>query len=80
MLNEKSNENREQVGFYRMEDLVPKDHILRKIDKAIDFSFLYDLVKDRYSEDTGRPQDAIDALARAPFAANSRTLCTGSKP
>jgi transposase len=38
-----------------MEDLVPKDHILRKIDKAIDFSFIYDLVKDRYSEDTGRP-------------------------
>jgi len=38
-----------------MEDLVPKDHILRKIEKAIDFSFIYDLVKDRYSEDTGRP-------------------------
>ncbi|WP_411677070.1 transposase [Caproicibacter sp.] len=38
-----------------MEDLVPKDHILRKIEKAIDFSFIYDLVKDRYSEDMGRP-------------------------
>lgn len=38
-----------------MEDLVPKDHILRKIEKAIDFSFIYDLVKDKYSEDTGRP-------------------------
>lgn len=55
MLNEKSNGSREQVGFYCMDDLVPKDHILRKIEKAIDFSFLYDLVKDRYSEDTGRP-------------------------
>ena len=55
MLNEKSNGSREQVGFYCMEDLVPKDHILRKIEKAIDFSFIYDLVKDRYSEDTGRP-------------------------
>ncbi len=55
MLNEKSNGSREQVGFYCMEDLVPKDHILRKIDKAINFSFIYDLVKDRYSEDTGRP-------------------------
>jgi len=28
-----------------IEDLVPKDHILRDIDKAIDFNFIYDDVK-----------------------------------
>ena len=55
MLNQKSENDRRQIGFYCMEDLVPKDHILRKIEKAIDFSFIYDLVKDKYSEDTGRP-------------------------
>jgi transposase len=38
-----------------VEDMVPKDHILRKISKAIDFSFIYDLVKDKYCEDNGRP-------------------------
>ncbi|WP_438839662.1 transposase [Anaerococcus vaginalis] len=27
-----------------VEQLVPKNHILRKIDKHIDFNFLYDLV------------------------------------
>ena len=55
MLNQKSENDRRQIGFYCMEDLVPNDHILRKIEKAIDFSFIYDLVKDKYSEDTGRP-------------------------
>lgn len=55
MLNEKSEDNRKQISFCCMDDLVPKGHILRKIEKAIDFSFIYDLVKDKYSEDTGRP-------------------------
>lgn len=41
-----------------MEDLVPQDHLLRKIDKYIDFSFIRDKVKDLYCEDNGRP--AID--------------------
>jgi hypothetical protein len=55
MLNQKGEDSREQIGFYCMDDLVPQDHLLRKIEKAINFSFIYDLVKDRYSEDTGRP-------------------------
>ncbi|MCI1956348.1 MAG: transposase, partial [Oscillospiraceae bacterium] len=55
MLNQKGEDSREQIGFYCMEDLVPQDHLLRKIEKAINFSFIYDLVKDKYSEDAGRP-------------------------
>lgn len=31
------------------ERLIPKDHLLVKIDSIIDFSFVYDQVKDRYS-------------------------------
>ena len=38
-----------------MDDLVPQDHMLRLIDKAIDWSFIYDLVEDKYSSDMGRP-------------------------
>ena len=38
-----------------IEDLVPEDHILRDIDRAIDFSFIYDEVKDLYCADNGRP-------------------------
>ncbi|HEY5582991.1 MAG TPA: IS1182 family transposase [Ruminiclostridium sp.] len=38
-----------------IENLVPKDHVLRKIDKYIDFSFITDLTKDLYCADNGRP-------------------------
>ena len=38
-----------------MEDLVPKEHLLRKIDAAVDFDKLYEMVEDLYSEDKGRP-------------------------
>ena len=35
--------------------LVPQDHLLRKIDAAVDFNHLYDLVEPLYCEDDGRP-------------------------
>lgn len=40
--------------FVYIEDLVPPDHLLRKVEKHIKFSFIYDKVKDLYS-DKGRP-------------------------
>ncbi len=46
---------REQIHLLCMDEMVPKDHLLRIIDKAIDWTFIYDLVKDKYSHDTGRP-------------------------
>lgn len=33
-----------------IEELVPKEHSVRKIDNCIDFTFIEDLVKDLYSE------------------------------
>lgn len=41
-------------------ELVPKDHLLRKISKAIDFEFIRDKVQDLYCADNGRP--AIDPV------------------
>lgn len=43
-----------QSEFVCIENLVPKDHLLRKVDKHIKFSFIYDKVKGLYS-DKGRP-------------------------
>ena len=37
------------------ESLVPKGHLLRKIDAAVDFNRLYEMVEPLYSEDNGRP-------------------------
>ena len=52
--------HREQGGFYFMEELVPEGHLLRQIDKYVDFDFIYDLVEPLYDEDNGRP--AIDPV------------------
>ena len=41
--------------YFRMESLVPQDHILRQIDKLVDFSFVHNAVKDCYCPDNGRP-------------------------
>ena len=54
MLN-KIEEKRNQIQMFCIEDLVPKDHLLRKIERAIDWSFIYELVEDKYCLDNGRP-------------------------
>lgn len=41
--------------FVCIEDLVPEEHLLRKINKYIDFSFIRDKVKPYYCTDNGRP-------------------------
>ena len=44
-----------KIILYTMEDLVPKDSLFRKIDKYIDFDFIYDEVRDLYCAMNGRP-------------------------
>lgn len=43
------------LEFVSIDELVPQDHLLRKVDKHIDFSFIHELVKDLYCENNGRP-------------------------
>lgn len=43
-----------------LESLVPADHLLRKIDAVIDFSFIHDRVAGLYCADNGRP--ALDPV------------------
>jgi transposase len=38
-----------------LEELVPQDHLLRRIDAAVDFSFIHDLTAPLYCADNGRP-------------------------
>ena len=53
--------------MFCMDDLVPQDHLLRLIDQAIDWSFIYDLVIDKYSADNGRPSMDPVMLIKIPF-------------
>lgn len=55
MLSKNNKRKTDQVQIISVEQFVPKNHILRKIDKYIDFDFIYELVEDKYSLDNGRP-------------------------
>jgi len=55
MLDKEKRQMRNQIQMLSIDEIVPKDHILRDIDRAISFEFIYDLVKDLYCPDNGRP-------------------------
>ncbi|EDL64677.1 IS1182 family transposase [Bacillus sp. SG-1] len=55
MLSKHVEDGRNQIEMVALDQLVPQDHLVRKIEQAIDFEFIYDLVKDRYCLDNGRP-------------------------
>ncbi len=44
-----------EIVFMEMNEMVPKESIFRKIDKYIDFTFIYEEVKELYCENNGRP-------------------------
>lgn len=62
MYRKKNRMGQREIKYVCLEDLVPRDHLLRKIDACIDFSFIYEEVKGMYSEiDWGKP--GIDPVA-----------------
>lgn len=46
---------RNEMQVIDMGSLIPKDHLVRKVDAVIDFEFVRPMVKDLYCEDNGRP-------------------------
>ena len=67
MMTQSPEKNRKQIEFLCMDDLVPEDHLLRQIENAIDWSFIYDLVKERYSLEKGRPSIDPVTLIKIPL-------------
>lgn len=51
-----------ELEMVTLESLVPADHLLRKIDATIDFSFIRELTKGLYCSDNGRPPIAPEVL------------------
>ncbi len=47
---------------YYFDKAVPEDHLLRRIANTIDFSFIRDLLSDRYSERKGRPAEEPEVM------------------
>jgi len=44
-----------KIQFLCIDDLVPQEHLVRRLEKSINFDFIYDEVKGMYCEDNGRP-------------------------
>ncbi len=60
---------REKLGYGMtllppLEELIPADHVLRKLDRVLDLSFIHDAVRDRYCQDNGRPSIDPEVVMR----------------
>ncbi|QPQ34562.1 IS1182 family transposase [Lysinibacillus sp. JNUCC-52] len=54
MMSKNQINERDQLEMLTIDQLVPQDHLVRKLEAAIDFSFIYPLVENLYSS-LGRP-------------------------
>ena len=67
MMTKNADTKREQIQMFCMDDMVPQNHMLRLIDKAINWNFIYELVEEKYSPDNGRPSMDPVMLIKIPF-------------
>jgi len=51
-------------GSYLYDRIVPVDHLLRKINQVVDFSFAGQILNDRYHPHIGRPAEAPEFMLR----------------
>ena len=51
-------------GSYLCDRIVPIDHLLRKINQVVDFSFAQPMFRDRYNPDIGRPAEDPEFMLR----------------
>jgi IS5 family transposase len=51
-------------GSYLYDRIIPVDHLLRKINQVVDFSFVGQVLNDRYHPDIGRPAEAPEFMLR----------------
>src|SRR5690606_7768490 len=66
MMTKNHNQERDQNEMITIDQLVPQDHLVRKLDAAIDFSFIYPLVEPLYST-LGRPSVDPVVLIKMTF-------------
>ena len=62
-----------------IENLVPENHLLRKNDKVIDFSFINEICKPYYCADNGRPAIEPETLFKMLFIGYLYGIRSGTK-
>ena len=54
-----------QLSFYSvLYEKIPENHLLKRIDRAVDFSFITELLADSYCKDFGRPAKEPEMMMR----------------
>lgn len=66
MMTRETARNRDQIQLLSLDDLVPQDHLVRKLEAALDWDFIYDMVEETYSDDMGRPSIDPVVLIKLP--------------
>lgn len=57
-----------QLSFYSvLYNKIPENHILKKINQVVDFSFINDLLKDTYCKNFGRPAKEPEMMCKLLF-------------
>jgi len=64
---QKCQEKQQAMELVIIDQLVPEDHLLRKIDRSVDFSFIRKLCEPLYCMDNGRPAIEPEVLFRMLF-------------
>lgn len=63
MYKKQNRDKQKDIRVVSLEDLVPKDHLLKKIDRTINFDFIDEKVKGLYSEaERGKPEIDLVSL------------------
>lgn len=61
-------EKEKQLSLYNMlYDKIPETHLLKRIEKAVDFSFINDLLADSYCKNNGRPAKEPEMMMKLLF-------------
>lgn len=63
----KSSPTQTELEMVTLEQLVPSDHLVRKVDAALDFGFIREMTEDLYCPDNGRPPIPPEQLFKALF-------------
>lgn len=66
MMTRNGGKDRGQIEFTSLDELVPGDHLVRKPENAIDWSFIYEMVEGSHCGDNGRPSLAPVILIKLP--------------
>lgn len=67
--------NGKQTSFYcALYEKIPEDHLLKRIAKAVDFSFINELLEDSYCKNFGRPAKEPEMVMKLCFLEHLYTL------